>query len=564
MAGILSSIATGTKAGTKEVASNVMESVYSSGLFGAVLKNVVEQFQEPEKPKQVRSLNTSAQTLLSLEKYFVQISDNIYNIATAMGAQVTSMHEIEQMLDEQREQNARDAEEAATKARPDKLDATKVLGEESEKGGTLGTLANMFKGKSLPQIISDFGTSIAGSVASFGARIIALLNPIGMVASIVAAIGYGVFQYFTNDEFKSIIDTGIQTLWDTVKDAAQSIVEFFPRLVKGGIEFLSSLWDTLSTWVSNAWDAIKSGVKSFFGFGEKKKSAPAEATPAPPPTEAPAAKPAVASTTAAAPAAAPPAPPVAPAGGAPTSALSSVSTAHAQAMPQPQVAGAGPVPAGEAGDLEKNTTKADSGVNLSGLVAAFKSRLAGLATDFQQMTGKKLVITSGFRDPEKQKALYAADPAHAAPPGRSPHEIGTAVDINSPDANKADELGLLAKYHLFRPLANRAQNPEPWHVEPFERKALASAGDGGVVPGSSNASAVDPGTGKPIPIPPSPDTGQNIASASQTNQQAVEQRQKQPTNVIVNNSRIQFNNIALTSLASPAACEPRSLSPLGA
>lgn len=577
MADTLTKIATGVKAGSKEVASNVMESVYSAGLFGTVLKSVVGQFQQPEADKQAEQKTTQSfrsveQTLVSLEKYFTQISDNVYNIAATMGAQVSSMREIEQLLADEDQAARRAEEEAAT----ENTDAIPASVKESESGvgetagGPLAGIIKAFKGKGLTEIVSDFAASASRSILGFGARLLALMNPIGMATAIISAIGYGVFEYFTNDEFRSAVDEGISSLGDVARDAVSGLISFFPRLISGGMEFLAAVWETITKWAANAWAAVKDGVKSFFGLGEKKKLAAAPvATPTP---------------------VAPPAPsiatPTSTAPGAPTqptTAASAVQSAYTAAMPSggpaqtsapaPVTSGApyagvapgpapqGATPAGNPNDLEKNVNKADSGIDLGGLVTAFKARIAGLAEDYLQATGQKLTITSGFRSPEKQKALYAKDPGHAAKPGSSPHEVGTAVDINSQDADKADQLGLLAKYQLFRPLKDRPTNPERWHVEPFERKGLASSGDGAAVP-TSSGSAVDPGSGKPVAIPPS--TGDNLAAASQTNEQLNETRAKKLSNIVVNNTRVENKSISIAASLPPSPCEPRAFSPLGA
>lgn len=47
----------------------------------------------------------------------------------------------------------------------------------------------------------------------------------------------------------------------------------------------------------------------------------------------------------------------------------------------------------------------------------------------QQQFGRRLKITSAYRSTEKQARLYAADPVNVAPPGRSLHEKGTALDV---------------------------------------------------------------------------------------------------------------------------------------
>jgi len=69
-------------------------------------------------------------------------------------------------------------------------------------------------------------------------------------------------------------------------------------------------------------------------------------------------------------------------------------------------------------------------------------------------------LTSSYRTPEQQAALYAAKPGLAAPPGKSLHQQGLAIDVDSTwlAANpKAREWLLANGWHQF----DAAK--EPWH-----------------------------------------------------------------------------------------------------
>jgi hypothetical protein len=154
-------------------------------------------------------------------------------------------------------------------------------------------------------------------------------------------------------------------------------------------------------------------------------------------------------------------------------------------------------------DLNKVTTKQNSGVDTSNFEGGFEDRLAKMAAKFQEVTGNKLMITSGYRSEEKQKQLWDAKKAEltkahpdwyaaqidkavgklvarpVAYGGRgSRHNSGLAVDINSKgsagiEAINGAEIGgqkvttdsFLAKYGLFRPLKH-----EPWHIQPLGDK----------------------------------------------------------------------------------------------
>lgn len=113
------------------------------------------------------------------------------------------------------------------------------------------------------------------------------------------------------------------------------------------------------------------------------------------------------------------------------------------------------------GNSSMNGLSIPSNVDVKDIEPNMLNLLTGMADEFTGKTGKLIPITSGFRSEEKQKALYAKDPAHAAKPGHSLHEKGLAIDMDSKTANQLDKLGLMAKYGFTRPVGQ-----EPWHVEP--------------------------------------------------------------------------------------------------
>lgn len=168
-------------------------------------------------------------------------------------------------------------------------------------------------------------------------------------------------------------------------------------------------------------------------------------------------------------------------------------------------------------NLEEYVKKQNSSVDLDGLDPAMKERLAGLAYEYHERTGDKIQVNSAYRSREKQAELYARlGPGRAAPPGRSRHESGLAVDINSTDAERAIQLGLMDKYGFTRPVPG-----ETWHVEPKE-SAGRGAPDNPYEPGKPIVAAagtgskpVDVVSGSPAPIPP-PETTPNSSTPVST------------------------------------------------
>jgi len=120
----------------------------------------------------------------------------------------------------------------------------------------------------------------------------------------------------------------------------------------------------------------------------------------------------------------------------------------------------------------------------------FRARLLGAAQEFLSKTGKKIRISgprSSRRTINEQSGIkaqnkegYAADPSFDAP-----HVQGLAVDVKKEDASAMDNLGLLTKFNLSRPLWNNGKGivdrkgrhiVEEWHIEPAERRVSSAAG----------------------------------------------------------------------------------------
>jgi hypothetical protein len=143
--------------------------------------------------------------------------------------------------------------------------------------------------------------------------------------------------------------------------------------------------------------------------------------------------------------------------------------------------------------------KLNKGAKLEGLSPSMLKLFMGMAEEYGKATGKSIPVSDGVRTSAEQAALYAANPQKAAKPGRSLHEFGLALDIDSKTADELDSLGLMKKYGFTRPVGG-----EKWHVEPAgiqtsldlaksnanqrEQMVAASAGRGGGGFGSEQGS----------------------------------------------------------------------------
>lgn len=105
--------------------------------------------------------------------------------------------------------------------------------------------------------------------------------------------------------------------------------------------------------------------------------------------------------------------------------------------------------------------------NLQNLDPEFERRVVSALTEYNEKTGRKPAITSGFRYEGDQAAISSGSNPKAAP-GKSRHERGLALDINSADVARMNELGILQKYGLVGGKAMSAKGSylvDPPHVE---------------------------------------------------------------------------------------------------
>lgn len=143
-------------------------------------------------------------------------------------------------------------------------------------------------------------------------------------------------------------------------------------------------------------------------------------------------------------------------------------------------------PVGDKGSFKsepgKNWVPEDGDVNMSGVDAHVRQNFEMMAAQYKSETGKPILVTSAYRDNAKQAFLHKKDPSQAAPPGRSLHNFGFALDIGKKEAHYLDTKDYLEKYGFHRPLLSKN---EPWHIQPINidkktvmaQKKLGEEGD---------------------------------------------------------------------------------------
>ena len=168
----------------------------------------------------------------------------------------------------------------------------------------------------------------------------------------------------------------------------------------------------------------------------------------------------------------------------------------------PESGGGGEKAAAPASGATLSPDKAVTGKDLAGVNGQLAGAVKAAATEFMAISGKPVTVTSAVRTPEEQEKLWADYQAGkakypVAPPGKSKHDRGAALDIDSSTADAMDQKGLLAKYGLGRPVPN-----DPVHIE--LAKGMA---EGGIASGpTSGYQANLQGTNAVVPLP----SGQQI------------------------------------------------------
>lgn len=442
----------------EQMKDSMKESVMGMPLISSMLqKRKDEKKQKDEDQLQGSftkisdSSNEQVKILKQSNIILTQISDNVYNIAAKLGAEVSSLKKVKQDLSEKAKQEEIDKINSARKAEENSLESKqaeqvdKNNKPKSEDKKTSGGLFDFLKTGKLPikdiikKVLSG-GLSFLRTAGGFLMRGLTLFtNPIGIAVAIVGTIGYGIYKYFTDDEFKDTVDNVFETAKKFIAEKFGQAKDLFSEyIVDPVVKFLSGIKDKVLEWMISVLKPYENTpligkiVKPSVEALEKMKSTP---------TITPADQKEAASE---------------------TSRLASrfPAAADKQSTASPEENAA------LEADITKYVNLKDSSIDLAGMDPAIKKRLAAVAYEYFNNTGNKIQINSAFRDPKEQAELFAKyGSPRAARPGKSKHEVGLAFDMNSADANKAIGMGLFDKYGFQRPIAS-----EPWHIEAKEAR----------------------------------------------------------------------------------------------
>jgi len=457
----------------EQIKDSIKESVMSMPLIGSMIKKSQDDKKQKEDSQLqssfVKISNSSDQQVQILKKsniVLTQISDNVYNIAGKLGAELSSLDEVKQIFKDRAKQEAINQQKTSAMAEESSLEAKQAmkLGADNKSKGEdkkqSGGLFDFLKSGKLPikDIIKKVlggGLSFLRTAGGFLLRGLTLFtNPIGIAVAIVGTIGYGIYKYFTDDEFKDTVDNVFETAKKFISEKFTQAGNLFSQyIIDPVVNFLSGVKDRVLEWMLSVLKPYENTpiigkiIKPSIEALEKMKS-----TPSITPTDQKEAANETSRLASRYPA-------------------STDKQAPTTATPEQNAA--------LEADITKYVNLKDSSIDLAGMDPAVKKRLAAVAYEYFTTTGKKIQINSAFRDPKEQAELFAKyGSPRAARPGKSKHEVGLAVDMNSADANQATNMGLFDKYGFQRPIAS-----EPWHVE--AKEARNSVADNPTNPGQA-------------------------------------------------------------------------------
>lgn len=214
-----------------------------------------------------------------------------------------------------------------------------------------------------------------------------------------------------------------------------------------------------------------------------------------------------------------------------------------------------------------------SGVDISNFNASLEDRVLTMANAFKEQTGKKLLVTSGYRDNAKQKELWdkalaknggdavltrkmVAEPMPPLGNGKgSQHAKGLAIDINSKGADGLNALagprdkptGWLEKFGLTRPIPG-----EDWHVQIAGTTPVSDNPDNPGKPtlvADKSGNAVDINSGKKENMPATQISQSSTEVASGQRRQVAEASQP----VIINNTTTVNNSNIVAAAKKPSS-----------
>lgn len=270
------------------IRDTLLDSVSNTPLMGNFTSKK-EDKSEMLAAKGVEKTQTKQVELVQKQNAILtKISGNVFVIADQLSAELTSLQEVGQLLKEQSRQNFINKQAASAKAEEASMETKQAVpvnaaGKEKPTDSKSG-LGDFLKGSlnvgNIVKSVLSGGLSFLKKAGGFLMRGLALFtNPIGLAAIVIGTIGFGIYKYFTDADFKQNVDG----LFDKVKDVVvekfgQAKDLFSEYIVTPVVNFLTTVKDKLLDWMigllKNFKDTpfIGDTVKSVIGGLEKMKT----------------------------------------------------------------------------------------------------------------------------------------------------------------------------------------------------------------------------------------------------------------------------------------------------
>ena len=179
--------------------------------------------------------------------------------------------------------------------------------------------------------------------------------------------------------------------------------------------------------------------------------------------------------------------------------------------------------------------------DINGVHPTVLSNLKSMAAEYKDIYGDRIQINSAYRSFKEQAELKDKLGRKAASPGKSMHNYGLAIDMNSVNAERAIAAGLFRKYGFTRPVPG-----ETWHVEPdgIDRKKIREKGmQAGNAEAGLEAAGITEAPDKKTPETPDVPTGNESEGSTETSskQESVSTITKKIDNAIVDKQKEHVN-----------------------
>lgn len=210
------------------------------------LEDEVETNNQQTKRAQ-KSLGDATKSIDRISMYVGNIAENIQNIANQMGAYVTTLKETREALQDEREATSpREAKPAARMSMGEFFGSMKDV---DQRGGILGVLGKGLlqgAGRSVVKNVIKPAAAAAGKGISSIVKL--LKNPKVLMLTAIAAIGTGIYKYFTDDKFKESVNEFFSKALDMGKEyILKPIMNMFGAMKEGMYNLIATVFETYAS-----------------------------------------------------------------------------------------------------------------------------------------------------------------------------------------------------------------------------------------------------------------------------------------------------------------------------